>query len=119
LVPLGLSMWTAHFVFHLATAAGALAPVLKRVTEALIDAPTWAASSVAASPGSLTALQLLLLDGGLLYTLYLGWRISTQPGRRVMRALAVLAPWALLSAVLWVAGGWSVFQPMQRRGMVH
>jgi cytochrome c oxidase assembly factor CtaG len=119
LVPLGLSMWTAHFVFHLATGAGALAPVLKRVTEALIDAPTWAASSFAASPGSLTALQLLLLDGGLLYTLYLAWRISAQPGRRAMRALAVLAPWALLSAVLWVAGVWIVFQPMQMRGMVH
>jgi polyferredoxin len=87
LVPLGFSMWIAHFLFHLITVA--FSP----------SVPDW-----------LTGVQLLVLDAGLLFSLYVAWRIA--------RALAVLAPWAALLCLLYLAGVWILFQPMQMRGMV-
>ena len=75
--------------------------------------------SAAASPEWLTALQLVLLDAGLLASLYAGWRIAVQSRGRGRRALALLAPWTPVIAGLWVTGVWIVFQPMQMRGMMH
>jgi len=122
-VPLGLGMWTAHFLFHLLTGAGALRPVVQRVASelsgAVLGAPAWAASAPAAAPDSITALELLLLDIGLLASLYTGWRIAAHDRGRGARAVAMLLPWALLMVVLWTAGVWIVFQPMEMRGMVH
>jgi cytochrome c oxidase assembly factor CtaG len=54
-------------------------------------------------------LQILLLDAGLLLTLYLLWRIG---------GLLTAVPWALLSIGLYAAGVWILLQPMQMRGMM-
>ncbi|MBV9267837.1 MAG: cytochrome c oxidase assembly protein [Acidobacteriaceae bacterium] len=86
LVPLGVSMWAAHFLFHF---LGAIAP---QVTS--------------------TPMQLLLLDAGLLLTLYVCWRIA---GASVQLA----APWSTLACGLYALGIWILFQPMQMRGMMH
>jgi hypothetical protein len=70
-------------------------------------------------PAWLTPLQILLLDAGLLLTLYVSWKIVLQvvPDLR-SRAMAV-TPWALLSIGLYAGGVWILFQPMQMRGMLH
>jgi len=123
LVPLGLAMWTAHFLFHLVTGASALRPVLQRAVNdvggVVIGTPAWAAAGADMSSHGLTALQLLLLDGGLLFTLYVGWRIAVHERAGVTRVLVALLPWAVLSLTLWAIGVWIVFQPMQMRGMLH
>lgn len=123
MVPLGLGMWAAHFLFHLLTGAGALAPIGQRIAAELggpfFAAPAWAASRSPASLDWISGLELLLLDAGLLSTLYMGWRIAEQLRGRGARAVAVLAPWALLGIALWAIGVWIVFQPMEMRGMVH
>ena len=63
-VPLGLSMWAAHFLFHLITGAGALRPVVQRAAADLggviLGTPAWAAASTA-SPDWLPGFELLLL----------------------------------------------------------
>lgn len=122
LVPLGLGMWTAHFLFHCLTGAPALRPLVQRVAADLgtpvLGVPAWSMSA-AASPEWLTALQLVFLDAGLLASLYAGWRIAVQSRGRGRRALALLAPWTPVIAGLWVTGVWIVFQPMQMRGMMH
>ena len=122
-VPLGLAMWAAHFLFHFLTGAGALRPVVQRAAAdiggAVFGTPAWAAAAPAASPDWLTELELLLLDGGLLFSLYIAWRIAAHDLGRTRRALALAAPWALLLASLWACGVWIVFQPMEMRGMVH
>ena len=85
LVPLGVSMWAAHLLFHAAS--------------------VWTTASVA-------WLQILLLEAGLLFTLYLAWRIAQA-------RLKLFVPWASVACLLFAAGIWVFFQPMQMRGMMH
>jgi cytochrome c oxidase assembly factor CtaG/ferredoxin len=91
LVPLGVSMWTAHLLFHF---LNAVSPAL---TAALLH-PT----------------QLLLLDAGLLLSLYIGWRLA-----KLYVARKLFLPWAALAAALYTWGIWILFEPMQMRGMLH
>jgi hypothetical protein len=105
LVPLGFSMWIAHFLFHLITGWQSAVPAIERV---LRLAMTTVDSS---NPQWLAPLQILVLDGGLLLSLYVAWRIA-------QRRFGPLVPWALVVCLLYCAGVWILFQPMQMRGMV-
>jgi cytochrome c oxidase assembly factor CtaG len=120
LVPLGFAMWTAHFLFHLATGWGGMALASARVLAdlGLVAPPRWSAVPGAADPGRLLGLELLLLDAGLLLTLWVGWRIARDAAPRMRRALALIAPCAGVAAALWAAGVWIVCQPMAMRGMM-
>jgi hypothetical protein len=62
--------------------------------------------------------QLLVLDAGLLLTLYLGWRLAQQWASRVGRAVLLLLPWALTVAAGYAVAIWIVLQPMQMRGVI-
>lgn len=88
LVPLGVAMWTAHLVYHLITVASA-------------GMPSW-----------LTPMQLMLLDAGVLWTLYLGWRLASQGWK-------VWVPWSAVAVSLYTLGVWILLQPMDMRGMMH
>ena len=70
------------------------------------------------SATTLLGLQILLLDAGLLLSLYVGWRIARRCARRVRPALALLAPWACAALALYASGIWIFLQPMPMRGMV-
>jgi cytochrome c oxidase assembly factor CtaG len=123
LLPLGLAMWAAHFLFHMLSGIGSAWPVVQRVARDLgggrIGEPAWAAAMApATTPGGLTALSLLLLDGGLLLSLYAAWQVA-RADTRARRPLGLLAPWAALAVGLYVVGAWIAFQPMDMRGMVH
>jgi hypothetical protein len=83
LAPVGIGMWAAHVAYH------ALAPV---VPDAI-------------------PLEILLLDAGLLVTLYLIWRAAQSSFRLAL-------PWATLAMGLYTVGLWILFQPMQMRGMM-
>jgi cytochrome c oxidase assembly factor CtaG len=122
LVPLGLGMWSAHFLFHLLSGAGSLWPVAQRAAlelgSDLLGTPSWA-HVMGPRAAWLTALELLLLDLGLLVTVAVGWRAALELAGGAARALRLAAPWAALALLLWASGVWIVFQPMQMRGMVH
>jgi cytochrome c oxidase assembly factor CtaG len=120
LAPLGFSMWVAHLAYHFLTGASVVIPVAQRVTNdlgsPLIGRPNWA--NIAMPPLDwLTSLQILLLDGGLLLTLYASWRAARRFSARAGRALSLFAPWAGLAVMLYAAGVWIVFQPMEMRGL--
>ena len=123
LVPLGLVMWAGHLLFHLSTAWGSAWPVMQRVSSDLgmgwLGTPRWAARSPILGADTLLACQLLLLDLGLLLSLYLGWRIAGACVTRTTDRLRLIAPWVTLLAGLYAAGIWVFLQPMQMRGMVH
>ena len=109
LAPLGFSIWIAHFWFHFLTAWSSIVPAAGRalriasVASSNMQTPTW-----------LPPAEILLLDAGLLLTLYLGWRLAGRIGR----ALRLFTPWAILAVLLYAAGLWILFQPMQMRGML-
>jgi len=112
LVPLGLAMWTAHLLFHLSTAWHSGWPVLQRVT-GWFGRPDWRAAESLLAADTLLGVQILLLDAGILLSLYLVWRVVRG------RSMWLLLPGAVIAVGLWVAGVWIFLQPMQMRGMVH
>ena len=122
LVPLGFSMWAAHFLFHLLTSAGTAVPVVQRLSTdlgvGLLGTPRWAMSLPGSTADWLLPLEMLLLDLGLLLTLYVAWRIATSYAERVAASLRLLMPWASMAVVLYAVGLWILFQPMQMRGMM-
>ena len=64
------------------------------------------------------SVQLLLLDAGLLLTLYLGWRFAHQWAVSAVRAVLLLLPWAATVTVGVCRRLWILLQPMQMRGMI-
>jgi hypothetical protein len=123
LVPLGLAMWAAHVLFHLLTGWNMPWPVLQRATIDLglgwLGRPHWTMSNSLFAADTLVAIQLLLLDAGLLLTLYAGWRVANAFAPRVWTSLRLFAPWAAVAAGLYASGIWALLQPMQMRGMVQ
>ena len=120
LVPLGFSMWLAHYSFHFLASFDAVVPVVQRFVGDLgwtvLGKPAWARACCRPVANWLPRLEILFLDMGLLLSLYSGYRIAQQPSGRASEALKVLAPWALLIVVLFAVGVWIVLQPMQMRG---
>jgi cytochrome c oxidase assembly factor CtaG len=112
LVPIGFSMWLAHFLNHLVAGSSALLPAVERFFSRVssgVYAQAW-------MPTWMTSLELVLLDMGLLLSVYSAWRVSLQVADGERMAVAALTPWAVLAGVLYSAGVWIVFQPMQMRG---
>src|SRR6266446_6138153 len=121
-VPLGFSMWLIHFSYHLLTAGQTAQPVIQRaamdVGITLLGAPNWSLSSTMPSLDWLPSFELLLLDLGLLLTLYINWRIASWFRLNFVQTLRLNAPWAALAFLLYLIGMWILFQPMQLRGMM-
>jgi ferredoxin len=119
LVPLGAGMWLAHYSFHLLASGAGLVAVHRFTADmglSLLAEPQMICCSCAAPPGWLLRLEIVFLEAGLLLSLYTAYRISRGRHVRTADALKVLAPWAALIVLLFVAGVWLVFQPMQMRG---
>jgi len=121
-VPLGFSMWLAHFSYHLVNGALTAVPVIQRAARStglsILGKPDWSLSASMSSFDWLPSVQLLMLGLGLLLTLYIGWRLASSFRLKFARTLGMAAPWAVLALVLYAAGVWIVFQPMQMRGMM-
>lgn len=120
LVPLAFGMWTAHYLFHFVTGVNGAWPPLARVAHAVGLVGGGSAGAVCLCgedvAGWLLRGQLLLLDFGLLASLYYGYRTFTPEPARAGRRMLAFAPWACLLVLLFAAGVWLVFQPMQMRG---
>jgi cytochrome c oxidase assembly factor CtaG/ferredoxin len=110
MVPLGFAMWAAHFASHLISGWDTFTEPVVRILS--IASPNKSRTWISTIP-----VQLVLLDGGLLVTLYTAWRLANRvaSGRS---AFGAMSPWALLAGSLYLAGVWTIFQPMQMRGMV-
>jgi polyferredoxin len=119
LVPLGFGMWLAHYCFHLFTSFDSIFPVAQRFAAdwglAVAGAPDWLYACCQPVQKWIVNLEIIALDLGLLFSLYCGHRLSLSLSNRPLRALA---PWALLMLSLFALGIWTIFQPMQMRGML-
>jgi cytochrome c oxidase assembly factor CtaG/ferredoxin len=114
LLPMGMSMWAAHLLFHLSTGWATLGPVARQAAADLgwhsLAPAHWATAAPLLGADATLSLQLLLLDAGMLITLYLGWRFAERR--------AILFPWAIAVVSAWAGGVWILLQPMQTRGMI-
>jgi cytochrome c oxidase assembly factor CtaG/ferredoxin len=123
LLPVGLAMWAAHLLFHLSTGWSTALPAAQLAATDLgaswLGTARWTASSPLFSPDTILAIQLMLLDAGVLLSLYVGWRISRACTDRAQDGLLLLAPWSAVAVALYATGIWVLLQPMQMRGMVH
>jgi hypothetical protein len=116
-------MWAAHFLYHLNTGFVSIGSLFQRMAldsgVVLFGNPQWNASSVITAE-SLTALQLLLLDAGFLFALYVLWRIAAQLSSDIFQSIWLQIPWALVTVALYIFGVWIFLNPMEMRGvMVH
>jgi cytochrome c oxidase assembly factor CtaG/polyferredoxin len=120
LVPVGFSMWLAHYSFHLLTSYDAVVPTAHRFVADLglsgLGPPHWTAACCRPVADWLPRLEVLSLDLGLLLSLYTGYRIALAQSARLSQAFWALLPWAVLITLLFAVGIWLVFQPMQMRG---
>jgi cytochrome c oxidase assembly factor CtaG/polyferredoxin len=120
LVPLGFSMWLAHYSFHFLASFDAVAPAAQRFARdagwAILGEPQWVRACCRPVADWLPRLEIVALDLGLLLSLYSGYRIALSQSQGGSQVLKVLTPWALLIVVLFAAGVWIVLQPMQMRG---
>ncbi len=113
LVPLGIGMWAAHLLYHLTTGWSSAWPALQEVIGRQVsgageaDIPSW-----------LTPAQILLLDAGFLLTLYVAWQVAEAQRERVRSVARLFTTWAVVATLLFAAGVWTLFQPMQMRGMM-
>jgi len=121
LVPLAAGMWGAHFLFHFLVGWKSAGPVFQRVVGDLGLAITKQQASsglgLAFSMENVRILQTLLLDIGLLATLYLGWRIARLYSPKLRPAFRVMVPWSGVALALYLFGVWTCLQPMQMRGL--
>jgi hypothetical protein len=120
LAPLGAAMWLTHFMFHLFAASHAPVPILQRILTDLhwlpANLPPWHPRSWA-FPEWLDV-EIFLLDLGFLLSLLGIWRTARRLGGTGSGAALRLAlPWMGTALLLFVAGLWILFQPMQMRGM--
>jgi polyferredoxin len=122
LLPLGMAMWMAHLLFHLFTGWATLGPAIHQAAGDFgwhFFAPAqWVMGPPLLRADSMLSLQLVLLDAGLLVTLYLGWRLALQWAAGAGRAVLLLLPWATTVALAYAAGVWILLQPMQMRGVI-
>lgn len=128
LVPLGFAMWMAHYSFHFFTSCDSIMPVTERFTSdfhlAALGPPDWICSCCRPAPDWLLKAELLMLDFGLLATLYSVWRINRSqvadhgetPANNLRRTVKIAWPWAVLAVALFAIGVWILLQPMQMRG---
>jgi hypothetical protein len=113
-------MWLAHYSFHFLTSYDTVIPAAQCFAQDLgwshFGSPHCIASCCRPVANWLPRLEVVFLDLGLLLSMYTGYRIALVGSPTLSRALLEMAPWALLITLLFVAGIWIVFQPMQMRG---
>ncbi len=106
LVPIGFAMWLAHYGFHLATSYETAWPVMQQFLG--VGTPAWQCSCCCDVGSWLLKTEIIILDVGLLASLYVAHRTTST--------LRELFPWLVLVLVLFGLGLWIVHQPMDMRG---
>ena len=120
LLPLGFSMWLAHYGLHLYAGYRSVWPAALRASRDWgLGEPEPADFSMAMAQGGVGSLQLFevaLLGLGLLLSLYVGWKIALGFNSNARTAAVTLLPFGVLYTLLYLSGVWIFCQPMMMRG---
>jgi hypothetical protein len=113
-------MWVAHYSFHFFTSWQSILPVTQRFAidygYTAFGAPAWQCACCSSAAAWIPQFELLMLDLGLLGSLYTAFRIAKSNTTSAAQAAKLLAPWAILVVILFIVGVWIIFQPMEMRG---
>ncbi|MCC7087018.1 MAG: cytochrome c oxidase assembly protein [Pirellulales bacterium] len=122
LIPLGFAMWTAHYSFHFFTSMETIVPATQRfVTDfgmGSLGTPNWTCSCCRPAPDWLLKFELVMLDFGLLASLYAAWRMAKSMADSPRATVKIALPWAVLATALFFIGVWILLQPMEMRGTI-
>jgi hypothetical protein len=118
LVPMGLGVWLAHYLFHFLTGFWTFVPVVQSFVAdiagtPLLGGPRWDLGPLLPAAW-LYPLELGLLGLGWVGSLLVAYRLATREAER--RAWAAFLPWAALLSLLFAAAIWLMGQPMEMRG---
>jgi hypothetical protein len=120
LVPLGFSIWLAHYSFHFFGSYETVVPTVQRffgdIGWRILGEPAWSLTCCRPVGNWLPRLQVIALDMGLLVSLYAAYRIALNESPGQMRAVRAFLPWGMLIVALFAIGVWIILQPMQMRG---
>lgn len=112
LVPLGFSVWVAHYSFHALSGLWTFIPVAQ---DALgLGGPAWHLRGV--PPSFILPLEYGVMALGVVGSLLVAYRIAARDYPN--RARGAFAPWAALILALGAAAMWLMAQPMEMRGMM-
>ncbi len=111
-VPLGLGIWTAHYLFHFLTGMWTIVPAFQEFFG--IDA-NYALVGVPLDSPWLGFVEVAALVGGFLASAVLAQRTSLRLFRR--RGTTALAVWLLVFVVMLMGSLWLMGQPMEMRGV--
>jgi ferredoxin len=119
LVPLGVSMWLAHFSFHLVSAWDTAALAGERFAGDFLGlAANSPSGPFMVHLAWLESVEIFFLDVGLLSSLYVAWRICGQWARPGRSRGPLFAPIGVATTALYLFGVWILLQPMEMRGMM-
>jgi hypothetical protein len=120
LLPIGFAMWLAHYSFHFFTSWQTILPATQRFAAdhgwSALGEPLWDCACCQGVADWIPHVELLMLDFGVLLSLYTGFRIAEANATTVAQTLKAFVPWATLTVLLFALGVWIVFQPMEMRG---
>ena len=120
LVPLGVGVWAAHYLFHFLTGLWTFVPVAQNALldlgVPLLGTPDWGRGGLRVDLVQPIELGLLVL--GLAGSLSVGLRLARTDlvERGATRTRAGFAPWAAVHVTLFAAAVWLLQQPMEMRG---
>ncbi len=99
LVPIGFGMWLAHYSFHLFTSYDTIIPATQRFAEDhgwnVLVAPLLQCACCRTPSDWIPHLEILMLDFGLLLSLYTAFRIAELRTVCISQALKAFVPWGL------------------------
>ncbi|MBZ0302685.1 MAG: FesM [Anaerolineae bacterium] len=110
-VPVGLGIWIAHYTFHLLIGFWTIVPVFQEFLGLQGD---WVRFNAAPNMDLISAVQLVGLIGGLLWSLMIAQRAAMRLYRR--DAVPGLLPWALTLIGVVLLAVWIFGLPMEMRG---
>jgi polyferredoxin len=118
LVPVGLGVWLAHYLFHFLTGFWTFVPVVQSFVAdvagtPLLGGPRWDLGPLLPAAW-LYPLELGLLGLGWVGSLLVACRLADREAER--RPWAAFLPWAALLSLLFAAAIWLMGQPMEMRG---
>jgi len=116
LVPLGVSIWLAHYGFHFLTGFLTVVPLVQSTLASLgfpiLGEPQWTLTGM---PKNLVLpMEMGFPFLGLVGSLTVSYRLAEEDAPE--QPYVALAPWAVVSVILWIGAMWLVTQPMDMRG---